>query len=441
MELKREIDEKLKDWLKTDKALLVFGPRQTGKTYSISNFIKRNFNNPIEINCLNNLTFKEMLKNVKTSEDLLTVISAISDKELIPEQTCIFLDEIQEIPEFDFITFSKFLSQEYKLRFIFSGSLLGIEIKNIRSYPVGYVVRYEMHPLDFHEFLWAFGKDDKLYSYLRECFNKRESVNKGVNDIVMDLFYKYLILGGMPEVVATFLDTKDISYTNKIKQYLTSALKMDVMKYVKLEDRPYLGDVYDLIPEELKLKNKRFRYTNISKSHNKETKRKITDDFIWLKEAGIAIPVYNTFSPECPLLMNKDRNTMKLFHMDVGILGAMMEDSSLQEKLFKREKVINNGALFENFVAQELNSHGFDNLFYYDSKKIGEVDFLIEYEGEVLPLEVKSGKNYVNHKALDNLLSEKQYKIKEAYVLCDGNVEMKGNIIYFPIYMIDFLRK
>lgn len=441
MKLRREIDQDLKNWLKTDKALLVFGPRQTGKTYSVSHFIEENFKNPIEINCLNNLSFKEMLRNVRSSDDFVTVISAISNKELIPGETCIFIDEIQEIPEFDFITFSKFLSSEYGFRFAFSGSLLGIEIKNMRSYPVGYVVQLEMHPLDFQEFLWAYGKDDKLYSYLKDCFSKRKPVNPGIHEVLMDLFYKYLVIGGMPEVVSTFLDSKDISFTNQIKKYITNSLKIDVLKYVKIEDRPYLGDVYDLIPEELKLKNKRFSYTRISKSHNQVTKTKITNDFVWLKKAGIAIPVYNTFSPEAPLLINTDRNVMKLFHMDVGILGTMMEDPSLQEKLFRREKQINNGALFENFVAQELNSHGFDHIFYFDSKKVGEIDFLIEYEGEVVPIEVKSGKDFMNHKALDNVLSSKEYRIKEAFVFHDGNVEVEGGITYLPIYMIDLFRK
>ena len=256
----------------------------------------------------------------------------------------------------------------------------------------------------------------------------------------MDLFYRYLMIGGFPEVVNTYIQTNDLAATHLIHKAIETYYKKDITKYAAEMDRPYIISAYDLLPSELSSKTKRFILSRIDKNYSI---LRCQNDFLWLKDAGIAIPVYNVDKPKIPLLLTKNNHLLKLFANDVGLLCYRLLETGIQEKILAHEKDINFGGIFENAVAQELLCHGFgfNKLFYFSSKKQGEVDFLITYKNEVLPIEVKSGKDYKRHSALNNLLSNKEYGIEKAIVFADCNLEISNEKLYLPIYMVALLQQ
>lgn len=251
---------------------------------------------------------------------------------------------------------------------------------------------------------------------------------------MLDIFNLYLIVGGMPQAVSIYLETNDLNRVSQVQQDITRLYRFDFSKYEE-KYKLKLKEIYDALPGQLDEKNKRFQLNKVGKgiSFNK-----VENDFLWLKDAGVVIPVYNVSEPKLPLMISENRNLFKLFMSDVGLLTNMYSDY-VKMAILNHESSINNGALFENVVAQELNSKGF-NVYYYNSKKMGELDFVVELDGEVLPLEIKSGKDYKRHSALNNVLSTENYNIKKALVFSQGNVEVKDKRIYLPIYMIMFLK-
>lgn len=430
----RKIEQILEEFYEKEekKALLVTGARQIGKTFSIREFGKR-YSSFVEINFLENKTACSLFEKAENSEDILLRLSMIAEVPLVPGETLIFLDEVQECKEI--VTAIKFLVEEGSYRYVLSGSLLGVDLKDIRSVPVGYMDIVEMYPLDFEEFAVANGVSERVLRALEDAFTQEKEVDSLIHDKMMELFRLYLIVGGMPAVVTKYLTTNNLQEVVKEQKSILEAYKKDISKYDP-ENKLYLEDIFELIPSELNSKNKRF----ILKSLNENFKfSRYSNSFVWLKDAGVALPAFCAEEPRCPLLLSKATNLFKLFLSDVGLLAAMYMDN-IQIKVLNREKDINFGAIYENAVAQELKAHGFD-LYYFNSKKQGELDFLIEQGGEVLPLEIKSGKDYTKHAALSQVLENEDYQISKAYVFHNGNVSRKGKVLYAPVYMLMFVKK
>ena len=432
--IKRKIEDRIRNFYKKDKkALLITGARQVGKTYIIREFGRSSFESFIEINFLENRTAQTLFENATSSADLLLRISAITDQKLIPGKTLIFFDEVQECKEL--VTAIKFLVDEGSYRYILSGSLLGVDLKDIRSAPVGYMDVFEMYPLDFEEFALANGVSERVIRNLQNAYETRTPVDAVVHERMMDLFRLYLIVGGMPSVVSRYLETNNLQEVSQEQRAILALYRQDIAKYDP-KNKLYLEDIFTLIPSELNTKNKRFILKNLNENFKFS---RYQNSFIWLKNAGVALPTFCVTEPTVPLMLNKSANLFKLFLSDVGLLAAMYMDG-IQLKLLNREKDINFGSIYENAAAQELKAHGYD-LYYYNSKKQGELDFIIEKDGDVLPIEIKSGKDYARHAALDNVMSNPDYAIPSAYVFQNDNVKVEGKMIYLPIYMLMFLQK
>lgn len=438
--LERKIESVLREW-KDDpdnKTLLIDGCRQIGKTFSISNFIKKNFQYSVELNCLFAKDFDDLMKDVQSADEFIRNLSFYSPSEnIVPHKTAIFIDEIQALKKFDIITFSKIIALDKRFKLALSGSLLGVSLKSVASWPVGYIVKEVMHPLDFEEFLWAKGVDKHIYNELNNNLKEETAVNDTIHKRLLKYFYEYLTVGGMPNIVQNYILHQDLKEANQLKLFLNSAFESDISKYFENRKKIRVLDIYENIPNQLRNKDLRFHVREFSKN---PTRDMISDDFVWLSKAGVAIPVYNSTSLEHYLRMSLERSVLKLFLMDVGILTTLISDSSLQKKLLMQEEETNMGAIFENFVAEELSAHGFENLYFFNNKKIGEIDFVIEKGADIIPLEVKSGKDFKIHKALNNLLNSYP-SIHKAYVFSTSNIEKDGNITYLPIYMIGLIKK
>ena len=433
--ISRKIEKELRHFLSDQKkkALLITGARQVGKTYIIREFGRQHFRSFVELNFLENTAARELFATARNSKDLLLRLSLIAEGDLIPGETLIFLDEVQECKEI--VTAIKFLVEEGSYRYILSGSLLGVELKDIRSVPVGYMDIAEMYPLDFEEFLLANKVSPRIIDTLRESFDNRQPVDPQIHEKVMELFRLYLIVGGMPAAVEQYLTTNNLREVLRIQQSILALYKKDISKYDP-ENKLYIEDIFNLIPSELSAKNKRFILKSLSENFRFT---KYSNSFLWLKEAGVALPTFCVDEPVSPLLLSKSKNLFKLFLSDVGLLAAMYMDD-IQLRILKHEKDINFGSVYENAAAQELKAHGFD-LYYFNSKKQGELDFLIEHKGNVLPIEIKSGKDFTKHAALSNVMANADYAIPTAYVFHNGNVSTADKVVYYPIYMLMFVQK
>ena len=431
--LERRIKQEIRDFLDSDRkeALMVTGARQVGTTYIIRECAKEIYKNIVEINFVENQQAVKLFENITGSKDILLRLSALTDVPMIPGETLVFFDEVQECPEI--VTAIKFLVEDGQYRYILSGSLLGVELKDIRSVPVGYLSILEMYPLDFREFCEANRVSQTVMDKLKECFEKKQPVDELIHEKMMELFRLYLIVGGMPAVVDAYIRTNNLKEVLRIQQGIVQLYYKDIAKYDK-DNKLYLDEIFSLIPSELNNKNKRFIMKDLNENFRFS---RYENSFIWLKEAGVALPVYCVQEPEIPLLLSKSTNLFKLFLSDVGLLASMYVDG-LQLKILSREKDINFGAIYENVAVQELKAHGFE-LYYFNSKKQGELDFVIEYQGNVLPLEIKSGKAYTRHNALDNVLKDERYAVPQALVFCNENISTVDKIVYLPIYMIGFL--
>lgn len=414
------------------QALLITGARQIGKSYTIREYGKNNFKHFIEINFLEKPESVDAFKSSSDAKDILLRLSALTSQEIEKGQTLFFFDEVQVVPEI--VTAIKFLVEEGSCRYILSGSLLGIALRSIRSIPVGYLTIKEMYPVDLEEFFKAVGVQSKVIESLEQCFKEKKPVDAIVHKKLMQLFHLYLIVGGMPAVVQTYIDTNNIQSVLRIQKSILQLYREDISKY-DYNNKLYIVDIFDLIPAELNAQNKRF----ILKRLNENLKfNRYEDSFIWLREAGVALPVYNVESPTIPLELAKSRNLFKLFSNDVGLLACQYAEG-IQLKILNNEEAINFGAIYENAVAQELKSHGF-NLYYFNSKKQGELDFVIKKDDRICPIEVKSGKSYTRHNALRNIMCSEEYDINQAYVLCNDNIKTDGAITYLPIYLMMFIQ-
>lgn len=436
--LKRKIENLLPIWKKSKKALLIDGARQVGKTFILRKFANENFASSIYLNLYENKNAIAVLSKAVDSADFLRRLSALIDKPFIKGDTVIFLDEIQELHDFDIVTMSKFLVDEGSYRYIYSGSMLGVELNDTKSWPVGYLMCETMFPLDFEEFLWANNVNENIIRRAKDCFNQRIPIEDYIQDKLMRLFQYYLLVGGMPDAVNAFIENGDFNQVAIAHHTIQILNRRDITKYANTDEKLRIKQIFDIIPEELNSKSKRFQLHDIE---GLKRGNDINISFKWLQSAGVAIPVFNTTEPKIPLKINKERTTLKLFLEDVGLLTYELMSPDVKVAILNGNIDINEGSICENFCSQSLLAHGFDKQFYFNSKKIGEVDFLIEKNSKVLPVEVKSGKNFKFHKSLDNLMNVSNFALDEAYIFGPSNIEKDGDYTYFPIYMIDFLIK
>ena len=432
--LKRKIEKDIEKWIEnSEKAILIYGVRQAGKTFIIRECLKRNECEYIEFNLINQPELVEVLKSSTSIDDLILKLSLYSDKKIIPGKTIFFFDEIQRYKEI--VTKIKFLVEDKRYRYILSGSLLGVEIVNLKSAPVGYLQTLNMYPMDFEEFLQIFNVDENIINNLRNCFLTKTKVDEIIHNKIMEMFNLYLIIGGMPAAVERYRNTENIDEVMEEHRAIIEQYKLDFTQYEEENRKLIITHIYELIPAELNEKNKRFMIADINKSLRYE---RISDSFVWLWKSGVALGVFNTTEPTIPLMLNEKSALFKLFISDVGLLTTIY-GKSCKLKIVNKENDINKGAVFENVVAQELHAHGYP-LYYYNSKKLGEIDFIVEQNGKSLPIEVKSGKAYNKHSALNNLLDVKEYGIEEAFIFTNDNVKIDGKLNYLPIYMVMFLR-
>lgn len=431
--LKRKIDNYIRLYYETTRnALLVTGARQIGKTYSIREFGKT-FKSFVEINFIEFPEAVDLFKGAKNSDDILLRLSTITSVPLVKGETLVFFDEVQQC--LDIVSAIKFLVEEGSYRYILSGSLLGVELKDLRSEPVGYMGVKEMYPLDFEEFISCVGINETIIGSLRNAWSTRTPVDEFIHGKIMELFRLYLIVGGMPAAVSNYIETNNLQRVMTVQQDIVSLYKRDIAKYDP-GNNLYIKEIFDLIPPELNAKNKRF----ILKRLNENAKfNRIENSFLWLTNAGVALPVYNVEEPKIPLLLARSRNLFKLFQNDVGLLASQYAEG-IQMRIIKGDSDINFGSVYENAVTQELVAHGIVP-FYYNSKKRGELDFVVELDGKVLPIEVKSGKDYEVHRALSNIMDCAEYDLPEAVVFSNDNLKVSRKIIYAPVYMVMFLEK
>ncbi len=432
----RKKSKDLKNWLNSSKnAILITGARQSGKTFLIRSVLREEKADFVELNLLKQPELVRLFDSAKNGapQEFLTRLSLATSKKLTRGKTIIFLDEVQEYK--DILTVIKFLVEDGSFRYVLSGSLLGVELTDLRSAPVGFLSVIDMYPMDFEEFITALNMPASAIENLHHCFKTRTPVDDFVHGKMLDAFYTYLVVGGMPAAVQKYVDEHDLNKVSFIHKDIVRQYKWDFTKYEK-ENKLHLLEIYDLIPSELNSKSKRYTFASI------DAKKKFNhyeNSFNWLINAGVALPIFNTTEPVIPLKINKQNNLFKLFLSDVGLLTTLYGRAT-QIQLMQKDKSINCGAMFENVVAQELRAHGYDG-YYFSNKKLGELDFVIEYEGKCLPIEVKSGKDYTKHSALNNVMNVQNYNIPQAFVFSNANISVKDNIIYLPIYMVMFLNE
>lgn len=434
MMLKRKIEKDIMRWIEgSDKALLIYGVRQAGKTFIVRECLKAAGCDYIEFNLIRQPEIVDILDGATGIDDLILKLSLYSDKKIVPGKTFFFFDEIQKYKEI--VTKIKFLVDDKRFRYILSDSLLGVEIVNLKSAPVGYLQTLNMYPLDFEEFLQIFNVGQPVLAMLRKAFASKTPVDEVIHGKIMEMFNLYLIIGGMPAAVEKYRTTGNIDDVMDEHRAIIEQYKLDFTQYEEENRKLIITHIYELIPAELNEKNKRFMIADIKKGLRYD---RVEDSFTWLWKAGVALGVFNTTEPTVPLMLNEKSTLFKLFLSDVGLLTTIY-GKACKLKIVSKEKDINKGAVYENVVAQELHAHGYP-LYYYNSKKKGELDFVIEHAGQVLPIEVKSGKDYEKHSALDNVMATLEYGIKGACVFTNDNVKADGKLTYFPIYMVMFLQ-
>ena len=431
--LTRTVDRILIDHFKISKtALLIEGARQIGKTFSIRQFGKK-FKTYIEINFIEQPEAISLFKDLSDTKDLLARLSLFTKQKLIKRDTLIFFDEIQICPEV--ITYIKFLVDEGSYNYILSGSLLGIEINDLRSVPVGYLTIKRMFPLTFREFALNLGLNSSILENLETSFKEKKPVDDFIHKKMMELFRVYLVVGGMPAAVNRYIETNNLNEVIDIQNQIVNLYKKDITQYDK-NNKLAIAQIFELIAPQLNSQNKRFIIKDIKSGVKFD---RYENSFLWLKDAGVALPVYNVETPKIPLKLSKSRSLFKLFMSDVGLLASEYSQG-IQLKIISGDDKLNYGAIFENYIAQELTACEHD-LYYYNNKKRGELDFLIEYDGEVLPIEVKSGKDYKVHRALSNIMDCGEFNLNRALIFNNSNLKVEGKLTYAPIYMAMFLKQ
>lgn len=439
--LYRKITSKIEQYLSSDseRMLLIDGARQIGKSYIIRLVGQQKFSNYIEINMEEDRLKDKIFENAKTTQDFYMALSIVAGEKMKDrENTLVFIDEIQAYDHL--LTLVKFLMAEKKFTYIASGSLLGVTLKNTQSVPVGSLEILHMFPMDFEEFLYANGVGKIAVESMREAFNKLQSLPDAIHNKIMDLFKKYLIVGGLPKAVETFVESRNIVEFRAIQKSTYNLYKVDAQKYEEEHNRKLkIQRIFEMIPSNLENKKKRIVIKEIEDKRWKRAGDYI-EEFDYLISAGVTLEVKAVSTPTYPLVENSGKNLLKLYLNDVGILSGIYYRNNITA-IMNENSSINLGSIYETVVAQELKAHGFD-LYYYDNKKNGEVDYLIDDVDNLsnIPIEVKSGKDYTVHSALDKFLANVEYNIKRAFVLSNEQrvYRDKQGVTYIPIYYVMF---
>lgn len=428
--LKRKALDQFENWFRyrTKQALLVTGARQVGKTYLVREFAQTHWEHVVEINLYENPAAAEALSTAGNSRELFMRLSAFADVPLVPGKTVVFLDEVQECKEA--VTAIKFLMERNDFDYVLSGSMLGVELKGLTSAPVGYLSTVKMYPLDFEEFAWAHGVNGDVLEEVRRCFREGTPVDEYIHQRLTDLFHQYLICGGMPDPVQAFSESGNVNQVRLLQEAIVGQYRYDISKYAGDRARA-VRRIFDLMPSEISRQDKRFVVKDVDGDSHFD---RYDNDFMWLSDANVALPAYNVTEPRYPLATNLESSKFKLFSSDVGILTYQCGMDVVRD-LLSDCRDINYGALYENAVAQELACHGF-GLTYFKNRMIGELDFVVQSRNRVVPIEVKSGKDYKRHSALTKALETENYGIERAIVLHEGNVERRGAVCYLPTYMM-----
>ena len=433
--LKRKAYDKLLEWKKEEKkkALCIIGARQIGKTTVVRQFAQENYEYFVEINFLLDDKASAIFSGALDANTIITNLTAYVQKPMEAGKTLILFDEIQECPNAR--TAIKFLVEDGRYDYVETGSLLGVRYKEVKSYPVGFEEIYRMYPMDFEEYLWANGVQESTIQYLGKCFSKREKVTESVHNTLTKLFLSYIVVGGMPQVVQTYVDTHDIGKVVANQNELLELYRLDIAKYAKGNDKIKIKSIYDSIPSQLNDKNRRFILKSIDE-HGRQNRYE--NSFEWLADAGVALPCFNVTEPQPPLQLNEKHNLFKLFMGDTGLLcAACMEN--IQFDVLQGNLEVNLGSVLENIMAQAIKGNGYD-LHYYDSKKIGEIDFVIQNGTKVDILEIKSGNDFKKHPAINKIMEIPSWNFGQVLVFGKGNVEKDVDVVYLPWYMIMFYK-
>lgn len=438
--LERKFTSYLERFLRDEpnKILLVNGARQIGKSYLIRYVGRKLFAHYVEINLKEDKEGDKIFADVHTTDDLYIRLSNYCAQPLGDKNdTLVFLDEIQSYPHL--MTMLKFLNQESRYRFIASGSQLGVALSQTPSVPIGSVTIEQMYPLDFEEFLWATGIGKEWIENIRESFLQEKALDESTHNILLKRFQYYLLVGGMPEAVNNYLADRNMTRVRQIHRDIHNLYRIDASQYDE-EHKLKIRKIYDLVPSNLENKKKRMVYKNIEGKKGK-TFSDYADEFEYLTNSGVVLEVNAISNPRFPLVESEQKRLVKLYLNDIGLLTYLLYGLNVNAVL-QDLKSVNLGTVYESAVAQELAAHG-TRLHYYDNKKKGEVDFLIDDHDrlEVLPIEVKSGKDYTQHSALTNFLETPDYGINRAIVLSnERNVFKKNGVTYLPIYYCMFLQ-
>ena len=437
--LRRKIQQTLKEYFSSDrsKILIIDGARQVGKSYIIRHEGRAAFPNFVEINMIDDRDGSRVFADVKGTEDFYVRLSAVAGRRLgTKDNTLVFLDEIQAYPSM--LTLLKFLSDEGRFTYVVSGSLLGVTMHKTLSIPGGRIQVEHMYPLDFEEFLWANSVGDELIESMRTKFKNGESHSDGLHRHMLELFKTFLLVGGLPQAVNTYLDSQNIYRVRKIHEEIFNLYKEDASQY-SMQEKLQIRRIYDMIPSNMENRKKRLHFNDVEEKKGKAA-RDYEDDIEYLISAGVALEVRAIANPTFPLISSAKKNLLKLYLNDVGLLSFVLFRNNVTA--IKDDQLsINLGSVYETVVATELMAHG-HTLFYYDNKQKGEVDFLIDdYDNlTALPIEVKSGKDYSIHRALDRFIANPDYRVQSALVLSnEGESRTENATTYLPIYFIMFL--
>ena len=438
--LKRKIQSVIEDYLHSpsDKILILDGARQIGKSFIIRHEGQKLFENYIEINFYEDKNGPGLFSDITSTSDFYLKLSSYAGEKMgNKDNTLVFLDEIQAYPKL--LTLLKFLKQEDRFTYIASGSLLGIALNKTLSKPGGRILKVKMYPLDFEEFLWANGVGEEVISYMREQFLKEESIDEALHNRFLDLFKKYLLIGGLPDAVNKFLETQNIVAVRAVQDEVYELYKEDASQY-DTENAMKIKRIYEMIPSNMENRKKRLCYRDIEDKKGKRN-ADYEQELEYLISSGISLDVLAVSNPKFPLRESEQKSLIKLYLNDVGLLTNLLYRYNINS-ILTSENSINLGAVYETVVAQEMVAHGY-TLRYYDNKEKGEVDFLVDdYDSlSAVPVEVKSGKDFRRHRALDKFVGNEDYHIKKAILLSnDKEVVRNGKLVYMPIYYVMFLQ-
>lgn len=438
--LKRKMYDKLLEWKNNrgQHCLLIKGARQVGKTYLVREFGRAEYESFIEINFLEHPELKIIFDGDRSAETIFKNITYnIPNVKLVPHKTLLFLDEIQKCANAR--TALKFLAQDDRFDVIASGSLLGLaygrdddkEVEEVESIPVGYEKPVIMYPLDFEEFLWAYGYGEETISYLKGFYDTKTKVPEEINEKYLALIREYIVVGGMPEVVADFMVNKDFARVQEIQDKVLVSYSDDISQHAKGAEKVKVRSCYDSIPRQLARENKKFKYSEVEK---KGTARKFGDSIQWLSDASMVNICLNTTTPQLPLKAYEKDNEFKVYMNDTGLLMALYGFATKQALLNNKLKGAAKGGIYENLVAQMLVQKGYV-LHYYKPDDNSELEFVIEKDMEVAPVEVKAGNAATV--SLDRFIEK--FEPDLAYKVAGSNVGISGGKLTIPHYMVMFL--